>query len=214
MTQQGYYPALILDRLTPVYDLFAKLFFPEKKFKRALIAHARITPGQRVLDVGAGTGTLAILAKQSQPEAQITGLDGDPQILAIAREKALRARVEVAFDLGDAAALPYPGGSFDRVLSSLVFSLLSHEVKQLAIHEAYRVLREGGQLSIADFGPPHTRWGRLLAPRMRRFEPIVDHLDGRLPAMFHQAGFERVEESARFATVFGTLSILHGRKPD
>jgi hypothetical protein len=49
---------------------------------------------------------------------------------------------------------------------------------------------------------------------MRRYERISDHLDGVLPAMFRQAGFENVQEVARFATVFGTLSILSGRKPD
>ncbi len=213
MTDHNPYPALILRWLTPVYDLFARLFFPEKQFKRDLIARARIAPGHCVLDVGAGSGTLAIMVKQIHPEVQMTGVDGDPQILAIARQKASHAGVEVTFDLGNAAALSYPDGSFDRVLSSLVFSLLGREDKQLALCESYRVLRSGGELHIADFGPPHTWWGRLLAPLMRRFEPISDHLDGLLPGMFREAGFENVAESARFATVFGTLTILHGRKP-
>lgn len=213
MTDSNRYPALILDSLTPIYDLFARLFMPEKQFKRGLIARARIAPGHRVLDLGAGTGTLAIMIKQLQPKAQITGLDGDPEILAIAREKASRADADITFDLGNAAALPYPNESFDRVLSSLVMSLLSSEDKQLAVREAYRVLRNGGELHIGDFGPPHTRWGHLLVPLMRRFEPISDNLDGLLPAMFREAGFENIEEVARFATIFGTLSILYGRKP-
>jgi len=80
------------------------------------------------------------------------------------------------------------------------------------VRDAYRVLRSGGALLIADFGPPHTRWGRWVAPLLRRYERISDHLDGLLPAMFRQAGFESVQEVARFATVFGTLSILSGRK--
>jgi hypothetical protein len=99
-------------------------------------------------------------------------------------------------------------------LSSLVFSLLGTEEKQLAAREAYRVLSGGGELHIADFGPPHTRWGRLLAPRMRRFEPISDNLAGRLPAVFREARFENVEAVAHFATILGTISILSGRKPD
>ncbi len=77
MNDHNRYPALLIDRLTPIYDLFAKLFFPEEQFKRGLIACAHIAPGDRVLDVGSGTGTLAIMAKQIQPEAQVTGLDGD-----------------------------------------------------------------------------------------------------------------------------------------
>lgn len=107
-----------------------------------------------------------------------------------------------------------PDESFDRVLSSLVFSLLSSEDKQLAASEAYRALTGGGELYIADFGPPHMSWGRLLASWMRRFEPISDNLDGRLPIMFREAGFRSVEEVARFATILGTISILAGLKPD
>jgi ubiquinone/menaquinone biosynthesis C-methylase UbiE len=186
---------------------------PERRFKRDLIARARLAPGQRVLDLGAGTGTLAILIKQGQPDVQIIGLDGDPKILAIAREKASRAGADIPFDLGDATALLYPDESFDRVVSSLVFSLLSREGKRLAAREAYRVLRGGGELLIADFGPPHTRWGRLLAPLMRRFERTADNLGGVLPVLFREAGFENVGEVARFATAFGTLAILRGRKP-
>lgn len=212
MTNTNRYPALILDGLTPIYDLFVRLFLPEKQFKCDLIARARIASGHRVLDLGAGTGTLAIMIKQAQPDAQIMGLDGDTQILAIAREKASRAGVDISFDLGNATALPYHAEAFDRVVSSLVLSLLSHEDKRLAVREVYRVLRKGGELHIADFAPPHTRWGRWVAPLMRRFERISDNLDGCLPAAFREAGFENVVEVARFATVFGTLAILYGRK--
>jgi len=76
------------------------------------------------------------------------------------------------------------------------------------------VLTGGGEIHIADFGPPHTLWGRLLASRMRRFEPISDNLNGRLPTMFREAGVGNVEEVARFATILGTISILSGQKPD
>jgi ubiquinone/menaquinone biosynthesis C-methylase UbiE len=213
MNDNHRYPALMVDRLTPAYDLFASLFMPEKQFKLDLIARAGIAPGQCVLDLGAGTGTLAIMLKQSQPAAQVTGLDGDAGILTIAREKAARAGTAITFDLGQASALPYPDASFDRVLSSLVMSLLSRADKQQAVREAYRVLRGGGELHIGDFGPPHTRWGRLVAPLLRRFDRVADNLHGLLPALFREAGFEHVEEGARFATAFGTLSMVSGRKP-
>ena len=214
MTDGVPYPALLLDWLTPVYDLFVRLLLDEKRVKRDLIARANLAPGLRVLDVGAGTGTLAIQVKQAQPAAVVTGLDGDPKVLGIAREKTTRAAVDVAFDLGDAVALPYPDGAFDRVLSSLVFSLLSGEQKRRVLREADRVLAADGELYLADFGPPHTFWGWLLARRMRRFEPIRDNLDCRLPGMLRDAGLEDVVEAARYSTVLGTISILSGRKRD
>jgi ubiquinone/menaquinone biosynthesis C-methylase UbiE len=71
MTDTNHYPALLLDSLTPMYDLFARLFTPEKRLKRDLISLARIAPGQRVLDLGAGSGTLAIMIKQFQFEMRI-----------------------------------------------------------------------------------------------------------------------------------------------
>jgi ubiquinone/menaquinone biosynthesis C-methylase UbiE len=206
-------PALIVGWLTPVYDLFARLFIPEQKLKRELISRANLKPGQRLLDVGAGTGTLAIMIKRAQPEVQISGLDSDPGILAIARNKAARAAADVTFDPGTATALPYSNEAFDRVLSSLVFSLLSTVDKRLAVREAFRVLRRGGELHIADFGPPQTRWGHWVAPTVRRFEPIASNLDGLLPAMLSESGFVDVEAASRLATLFGTLWIVSGTKP-
>src|SRR5688572_23716238 len=121
MTDGTRYPALMLNWLTPVYDVFVRLVLRESQLKRNLITHAHIAPGHRVLDLGAGTGTLAIMMKRSLPGVRVSGLDGDAEILTIAGQKATRAGVDIDFALGD-AALPYPNGAFDRVLSSLVFS--------------------------------------------------------------------------------------------
>jgi ubiquinone/menaquinone biosynthesis C-methylase UbiE len=83
----------------------------EKLIKRALITRARIAPGHRVLDVGCGTGTLAIAIKRIQPTAMVFGLDSDQKILSTARQKAVRASVDVSFNVSDASAISYQEAS-------------------------------------------------------------------------------------------------------
>src|SRR3990170_3351836 len=92
-----YIPAFGHHMLTPLYDVAIKWLMPEDRFKRHLIRQAEIRRGHRVLDLGCGTGTLTILIKQLHPESEVIGLDGDPKVLEIARAKAKRAGVEIAF---------------------------------------------------------------------------------------------------------------------
>lgn len=210
---EPYIPALGVDWLTPLYDPLLRWVMREEQFKRYLVKQARIEPGQRVLDLGCGTATLTILIKQTHPEAVVIGLDGDLKVLEIGRAKAHRAGVEIVLDEGMAYQLPYPDQSFDRVLSSLVLHHLGTDNKRRALSEVYRVLRPGGELHVVDFGKPHTAWGRVLAPRIWRFEQASDNLKGLLPEMFRQAGLAQVEEPAHFPTIFGTLTAYQARKP-
>lgn len=91
----------------------------------------RLEPGKRLLDVGCGTGTLALQVKEEHPKVDVIGLDPDSEILAIARRKAQRSGADIRFDLGYADRLPSEDSSFERVVSSLVFHHLPHETKIL-----------------------------------------------------------------------------------
>jgi len=209
-----YIPALSYDRLTPLYDPLLRWGMREETFKSALIRQAEIRPGMRVLDLGCGTGTLTILIKQTHPASEVTGLDGDPEVLQIAQAKAAKTGVEIVFDLGMAYQLPYPEGSFDRVLTSLVLHHLTRDDKQRAMGEVYRVLRPGGELHIVDFGRPRSVYGRLVSQFIKRMEQAADNVNGLLPVMMDNAGFEQVEESAHYTTIFGTLALYRGRKAE
>ena len=208
-----YIPALGREWLTPLYDPLIRWAMPEAKRKPRLVDQAHIEPGHRVLDLGCGTGTLAILVKRISPQSEVVGLDGDPKILEIARGKAERARVRIPFDLGMAFELAYPDNAFDHVLSSFVFHHLTTENRARTLKEAFRVLRSGGKLNILDLGKPHGSYAVFISRILRRFEETLDNLHGRLPDMIRNAGFHQGDEPERYMSIFGVLSLHTARKP-
>jgi ubiquinone/menaquinone biosynthesis C-methylase UbiE len=212
MTSGRYIPALKFRWLTPFYDFLLKWVMGEEMFKRKLVAQANIQPDMKALDLGCGTGTLTIMLKQNAPAANITGLDGDEDVLAIAHAKASQAGTEIEWEKGYAYDLPYPDNSFDIIVSSLVFHHLTHEEKVRTFQEIYRVLRPGGTFHMVDFGPPHNLYERLLAVFDRWLEEAEDNAAGRLPAMMQSAGLQQIEETFHSTTVFGSLSMLRAVK--
>jgi len=210
-----YLPAARFDFLTPVFDVFVRGTTRERAFKQKLLDQAGLA-GLDVLDVGAGSGTLAIWAKEREPATRIRGLDGDPAIIEQARRKAARAGIDVPFDEGLSYELPYEDASFDRVLSSLFFHHLVLRDKQRTIAEIARVLRPGGELHVADWGQPRSPREKLAALAIRRFdgdEPTRDNLAGRLPELFEAGGLTEARERERLAAPLGVISLYGARRP-
>ncbi len=201
----AYIPALNKGWLTPLYDPLLKWGMREETFKLYLVKNAGLMPGQQVLDLGCGTGTLTILLKQYQPDAIITGLDGDPHILQIARRKAAGAGLDIQWQEGLAFDLPYPPNSFDRVISCLVIHHLTAQNKVKAFREVMRILKPGAEFHILDFGNPSDPVMRSLSFFVAHLEEAADNIRGRIPAMLQEAGFSEVEIKARFKTIFGEL---------
>ena len=96
--KKHYVPALKYSWLTRFYDPVVALTTREKVFRANLLAQAEINPGDRVLDLGCGSGTFAIMLKIRHPTARVTGLDCDPAILIQAQKKKLSAGVDITFD--------------------------------------------------------------------------------------------------------------------
>lgn len=210
-TNQRLIPALGYRALTPLYDVVVRATTRERRFKRALIEQAALAPGQRVLDLATGTGTLAIWIKRCQPEAAVTAVDGDPQVLEMARRKGAAAGVDIEWVQALATELPFPAAHFDRVTSSLFFHHLDWESKARTAQEIARVLKPGGELHVADWGRPSNALlrGLFLAVQcLDGFENTRDHAAGRLPEVFAHSGFANVVVAQSFDTMLGTIDLL------
>jgi ubiquinone/menaquinone biosynthesis C-methylase UbiE len=207
-----YIPALSYDWLTPLYDPILRWTMRESVVKRQLVVQAGIEKGQRVLDLGCGTATLAILIKKAQPGAEVIGIDSDRKILEIARSKVKSSGMDISLYEGMAFDLPCRDDYFDRVFSSLMFHHLTRDDKSRTLREIRRALRPGGEFHVADFGAPQNTLMRFISLITRNFEEVSDNVQGILQGMFLHAGFEQVEATAHYMTIFGTLSLYRARK--
>ena len=215
MNDEKYIPALGYDLLTPFYDTVIGLTTREKIFKKVLAEQAQIEANHRVLDLACGTATLTILLKQNQPQAEIVGIDGDAKILGLAKEKAGRKGFEIPFCEGLSFALPYADESFDRVVSSLFFHHLTRENKLKTFGEVKRVLKPRGEFHIADWGLPANpvmKFSSGLIGLLDGFETTADNFNGLLPELMADAGFETVEETNYYNSLFGTIRLHKARK--
>ena len=209
----GYVPAAGQDWLLPLYDPFLRWVMREGTFKTRLVEEADLASGQRVLDLGCGTATLTLLVERMRPGVRVTGIDGDPKVLEIARRKAEAAGSRITLDHGLAYELPYPDASFDRVLSSMVFHHLTPQHKLETLREVLRVLAPGGSLHVVDFGPSTPLRERLMG-LFEHGQNVRDSLAGRLPELMRQAGLCDAAETGRHRTPLASLSFYRGSRAE
>jgi ubiquinone/menaquinone biosynthesis C-methylase UbiE len=200
------------DRLLPLYDPLQRLL-GMGSLHRQLVDQARIQPEQRVLEIGCGTGNLAILIKRLHPDAEVVGMDPDPKALARAQRKAGREALSMQLDRGFAEELPYPDASFDRVLSALMFHHLGPEEKERTLEEARRVLKPGGSLHLLDFGGEQVRSDGFLTRLHHRSKRLRDNFGERIPTLMGEAGFADPTEVAHRVTIAGRLTYYRASVP-
>lgn len=182
-----YVPAAGRHWRLPFYDLIAKALGADGA-RAALVEQAAPRPGERLLEIGCGTGSLLLELKRREPDAEVVGLDPDARALAIARGKASREGLQIGLDEGFADALPYPDASFDRVVSCFMFHHLPRAVKEGTLREVRRVLRPGGRLELLDFdGPGGPRTG-FLTRRLHRRGMMHDNAEERMVQRMTEAG--------------------------
>jgi ubiquinone/menaquinone biosynthesis C-methylase UbiE len=206
-----YLPAAGRDAFLPGYDLLSLLGGFNRVHER-LIDQADLAEGDAILEIGCGTGNLAIRAKKSHPAVSVTGSDPDPLALKRAQRKGARLS-GIRFERGYAQRLPYADGEFDRVLSSMMLHHLDGDAKTAAAAEVFRVLRPGGRLHLVDMGGDMTARDGLSARLVRHSPHAAGNLGDAIPRLLGAAGFECTEVATQRNRFVGRLSYYRATRP-
>ena len=181
------------DRISPWYDLLAGS--SERRYKQQCLQQLQAAEGERVLEIGVGTGECSLaLARSVGDSGHVHGIDISAGMLAIARKKLARAGLaqRAEFNCADACRLPYAAGAFDAVFSSFTLELFDIPDIALVLGECLRVLRPGGRLCITSLSKD-ARPGlmsRAYGWVHRRFPNIVDCRPIYVEQSIREAGFQ------------------------
>jgi ubiquinone/menaquinone biosynthesis C-methylase UbiE len=193
-----------------LYDISLRVLFfgKEDRFRQRILDLALLQPGNSVLDIGCGTGTLVLAAeRRAGSGGRICGIDASRQMIGRATTKASKAGSNAEFRIAPAETLPFPDGIFDVVLSTLMLHHLPDNVRIACLREVLRVLKKGGRLLAVDFAGaagrkkgPHGLFGR---------HQSLD-LD-QLVQLLKEIGFDRIETGE---TGFFNLRYLLAASPE
>jgi ubiquinone/menaquinone biosynthesis C-methylase UbiE len=203
-----------LDHAARVYDIFEPILLIGKQaeYDRKIVSVLELSGASRVLDLGCGTGVLTrSIADKVNSGGQAVGIDAAAKMIQVARKK--RATDNCRFEVMAAESLSFEDATFDAVVSSLFFHHVPLDLKEKALSEAFRILRPGGRLVIADMHIPTTWMGALVSHVSRWFfmQPqIGENIRGVLPGVIEKTGFIAPKI---MATYFGYISLFSTRRP-
>jgi len=203
-----------MERIVDSYDSYMRTMTlgTERKLRDMTVGLAQLKPGDQVLEVGCGTGTLTLAAKrQVGPTGQAYGIDVIPKMIDLCRRKAEQAGTDISFQLGGIDAIPFPAGKFDAVLCSFMIFHMSEGVRHRGIQEIRRVLKPGGRLVVFDLALPASPVPRAIAKVL--FGGMLQHELRELVPLMQAHSFVDVELAPmKYRVLFlPVLSFVRGR---
>lgn len=213
MTSASYTPPLGYRFLTPLYDRAIHWFTREKSWRQRLVELLDPQPGELILDVGSGTGSLGVSTTADEPRCKFHGLDPDPDAVARAQAKARSVGSLASFEVGFLSdAPPNAADRPDKVVSSLVIHQVPVEEKRRLLAAMANWLKPGGTLLLADYGEQRSLRARLA---FRLTVQLLDgvtntqpNADGAVPALLLESGFADIRLMDTFLTPSGSIDIF------
>jgi ubiquinone/menaquinone biosynthesis C-methylase UbiE len=194
-----------LIRWAPFYDGVVNIMTlgQARRLRALTVDQALLKPGETILDVGCGTGSVTIPAKQRVGQnGRAAGIDPAPEMITVARQKAGRAGQDIDFRVGVVESLPFPSDSFDAVTSSLMMHHLPHDLQVRGLAEIYRVLKPGGRLLIVDMMKPGGSFFQQLFVALSMHHGLQFGIED-LPELLREAGFGEIKQLERRFLIVG-----------
>jgi ubiquinone/menaquinone biosynthesis C-methylase UbiE len=197
-----------MEKMVPSYDSYMRImtFGRERTLREMTVRLAQVKPGDCVLEVGCGTGTLTLAAKrQAGPSGKVFGIDVIPGMIELSQRKAEQANEDVTFQLGSIDDIPFPANHFDAVMCSFMIFHMSETTRRKGIAEVHRVLKPQGRLLVLDLALPPQPLPRAIAQML--FGGMLEHDLQELLSLMEASGFSNLEIAQAKFRVLG-LSVL------
>ena len=191
-----------------------------RHFMMKAAEHVSLNRGDKVLDVGCGTGTFLIALCQKYPggnsaksAVEFFGIDPAERLLKEAKRLAHAAECTIDFRLGAIEKIPFPSEYFDAITCTFTMHHLPFDLKRTGLKEIIRVLKPAGQVFVIDIGKPANAYEKCVSRINAGVEHFRSNIHGEIPELLEETGFENVQVLKHRTSLFlGGIDFIRGHR--